>query len=477
MAKNKRKLKKPSILEEESKENQKTEDPIREESVKPIENLNRKDAINNQNLTEPPMPEMQEGPQASPLFTIKQYLNKKKEEWSAQEKKYYQDHTPCTREEFLTLLGAVASLMSKHSSFTTISVGEEATPDDIRQYLQTRFRVTDKNSFLRSVRVQLMDGAQSEYLQFLKLWNKTGTIKEEDMDEDSREVFAECQSFAEQFYPVIQEDGFYAWDLGETVERVRLAFSCGLIEESLADAILEDVGNRAIAGFKSWTNYAISYVCGGAYFMFRANDRNEEEGMRMLEQLMEKVPLLFSDSDLGYWAKYPWIYQQTLKSASVIELLPEEEKKQYEQALALYQQGQVSEDVNETIAFYEKAVEAMPASLQGDTEAVGEIIKALGKVYLNQQNYVQGLIQFTQQMRCHSAQNTEYALAALHAGICAYELGSEKDALHYFELAHSVSGNKIFHHQEEKYKLLWENSQKGQSEEQMQEKKSTQKRK
>ena len=53
-------------------------------------------------------------------------------------------------------------------------------------------------------------------------------------------------------------------------------YSVGYLSEEGYHFMLNDIANRAFYTFDSWEDYALSYVCGGTYYLYCKSGGNEE---------------------------------------------------------------------------------------------------------------------------------------------------------------------------------------------------------
>ena len=61
----------------------------------------------------------------------------------------------------------------------------------------------------------------------------------------------------------------------------------------------------SVRTYQDWADFAISYICGGCYFIYE-NNVNLEEVEKMCDTICEAVEQLFFSDDNAIWAHYKW---------------------------------------------------------------------------------------------------------------------------------------------------------------------------
>ena len=119
--------------------------------------------------------------------------------------------------------------------------------------------------------------------------------------------FEGCKTFAKQFYPFLKDQGFAGFDYGECVRMIRECYAVELLDRETADMMLQDIGTRAFRQFDRWEEYALSYLCGGCYFMFRSSGMNNDYGSMMFQNELQAIEKLFFENRTNVWNRYSWL--------------------------------------------------------------------------------------------------------------------------------------------------------------------------
>ena len=228
-------------------------------------------------------------------------LKEKFSEIEAVEKKSYGEG-----EFFSLLLAAVPSLMNKIPFFAFEMKLREEGIKGIKRKLEALYNITDRDSALDKLLSNKHNGCSRDYNDFRSFWEGNPSFNIEELNENGLKYFNECKDFAYKFYNVLGEKGFSAWDIGESINIVRDCFLCGYIDKDLSNQIINDFTNMALMIYDSFEEYALSYLSGSAYYMYR-NFRNEKDAFDMINDLYEYVNDLFFDETVNVWAKYEWI--------------------------------------------------------------------------------------------------------------------------------------------------------------------------
>ena len=148
-------------------------------------------------------------------------------------------------------------------------------------------------------------GCGRKYFDFWSTWNDKPTFNVEELKEENRKRFEQLMEFSKPFEEIVGIKGFIAWDVAESIQLVREAFLCGYIDEKLASQIIADFSSMALNTYSDWTDFALSYVCGGCYFIYE-NTGNEEEVKKMCDTIVNAVEQLFFSEHNNIWANYAW---------------------------------------------------------------------------------------------------------------------------------------------------------------------------
>ena len=176
--------------------------------------------------------------------------------------------------------------------------GKEA--DEVKAFLERMFRIRTKDDLINYQRYQFM--ASVHYEQFMTFWKKAPLFDVNELNPKSREGFESCMKDAESFYPLIQEHGFYAWDISEYINLCRISLAAGIISNQDFDEIVDRFVCKAQAFYHSFKEYALSYLCGAVYFMVAENGAKEID--QFLEIQKKVVSNLFAEDTA--WNYFSW---------------------------------------------------------------------------------------------------------------------------------------------------------------------------
>lgn len=159
-----------------------------------------------------------------------------------------------------------------------------------REHLARVFGITDRDSLIGFCRDSLM--VHRQYLDFESFWEERPAFDLSELEPGAREVFTACSDFARQFQPFVGRRGFLAWDISETLGHLRAACACRLISREEYEELSQHWVEQA-AAFRSWNEYALGLVCGGAYWAYRMGSGLEDVAayidlnLRLVRQLLK----------------------------------------------------------------------------------------------------------------------------------------------------------------------------------------------
>ena len=110
----------------------------------------------------------------------------------------------------------------------------------------------------------------------------------------------------------LPENYILGWDYGRAATVVRWGYTVGYINEEDSWAWLDQIAEKMIDVFDSWTEFGLSYVFG-SLFWIAAFDGEEgiserfEEGIELLTELLDED----EDGQPGVWAQCAWISELT----------------------------------------------------------------------------------------------------------------------------------------------------------------------
>jgi hypothetical protein len=209
--------------------------------------------------------------------------------------------TGCGRDAFLALLAGVPALRKTPGLPSPTELGEDcfaalpqcATPEDAaacRGHLKARFGITDAKTLVEFCNKEIL--AHAHYLDFEAFWEGRPPFDPSRMNEKGQQLFARLRDFAAQFYPIVGKHGFLAWDISECAGHLRAAYACGLLSREELDE-LSGYWIEQAQTFRSWTEYAVSLVCGQLYWDFRGGAQpsdlqaHQELWLRLVRSLLD----------------------------------------------------------------------------------------------------------------------------------------------------------------------------------------------
>lgn len=170
-----------------------------------------------------------------------------------------------------------------------------------RAHLHEKYGIVDLKTLIAAA--DEMFHAQEEYEQFETFWSGRPLFRANELPLREKEFFQACKDYAERLRPFVSHRGFFAWDCNEKIGLYRKAYACGIIDEERFWTLAVPLTERALAMYDGWKSYAVSCLCGAAYFMYCAQNGNDDVlrfvdiNRGLLEHLMEEG---------GVWGKYCW---------------------------------------------------------------------------------------------------------------------------------------------------------------------------
>lgn len=210
------------------------------------------------------------------------------------------------KEQFEILLSGVTSVLNGYQ-LAELEIGEGIDRSYLKQHLKEQFQIEDTASAIEAIKGFLNENTQWQYEQFLGFWSDQPPFDVKDLDGESQYFLNGCMAFAKQFYPFVTEKGFAAFDFGECVRMARECYAVGFLEEDMTKTMIADIGARAFRTFDSWEEFAISYLCGGTYFIYRSTDQNNEQAAMMFQTILQAIEKLFFAPHMNVWNLYAWL--------------------------------------------------------------------------------------------------------------------------------------------------------------------------
>lgn len=138
----------------------------------------------------------------------------------------------------------------------------------------------------------------------MTFWVGAPLFDVERLNADVKELFLRQMEMAKFFYPMLQEKGFYAWDINEKIGLCRKAVACGIISDAEFWEMTDPFVRLAQVFYHSWEEYALSCLCGAVFFM----RREEKELLKFLDLNIGLVRQLFEEG--GAWRAHAWYIPQ-----------------------------------------------------------------------------------------------------------------------------------------------------------------------
>lgn len=212
---------------------------------------------------------------------------------------------PLNRGDFSICLTAVHSILSKTKP-VGLAPTDNPNMEKLKQHLEHKTRGgKDKQTIVNYLAKVRHYGCGRKYFDFWSYWNNKPTFNIDELKEENRKRFEELMEFAHNFEEIVGAKGFIAWDVAESIQIAREAYLCEYIDERLATEIIADFSTMALKTYKDWTDFALSYVCGGCYFIYE-NTGNEEEVKNMCKTILDALEQLFFSEHNDIWSKYAW---------------------------------------------------------------------------------------------------------------------------------------------------------------------------
>ena len=171
----------------------------------------------------------------------------------------------------------------------------------VKEFLMQMFRIDSRQSLIEYQKEQFRSSV--EYEQFMTFWKGAPLFDINELNPNGRQGFEYMINLAKPFYPMLQEKGFYAWDISEYISICRTARACGIIDEKEFDGIVDRFVRKAQVFYHSFEEYAVSYICGAMYFS-AANFRDQSGLGQFFEIQKRLLKSLFDEN--GDWCYYKW---------------------------------------------------------------------------------------------------------------------------------------------------------------------------
>lgn len=227
-------------------------------------------------------------------------------------------------EVFINLLGGISACRIMEGIPAHMGYEESyfcGSGDDRRKAAETlrdMFGITGPDSL-----EEAMDDFDSDeaFRDFYGFWKGYPPFDPETLEPEGRDYFRQAETFAGQLYPFTGSKGFLAWDINEKTGLCRRALACGLISRETFEELTRPLMYRAAAHFENWGEYAVSCVCGAAFFLYTRSGFDREQAEKAIEINSGLAAALLAPE--GAWSRYGWLSFSKKKFAkSASEMLP-----------------------------------------------------------------------------------------------------------------------------------------------------------
>lgn len=209
------------------------------------------------------------------------------------------------RKEFTLLLGGISACrrlpgIERHMGYEELyHCTKEQDIAAARENLKKYNGVVNRDSLMKACYQDFSTGY--EYEEFMTFWKGAPMFDITELNEQGRDGFTRCSQFAEYFYPVVKEKGFYAWDINERIGLCRKAVACGIITEEEFWEITDTWVRIAEVFYHSYAEYAVSCLCGAIYYMNRFSD---DDPQGFLDININVIDSLMNEG--GAWRRNQW---------------------------------------------------------------------------------------------------------------------------------------------------------------------------
>ncbi|MBQ7066968.1 MAG: DUF2185 domain-containing protein [Lachnospiraceae bacterium] len=229
--------------------------------------------------------------------------------------------------QFVLLLGGVSVCrkipgIHKHMGYEELYVCEsEEDKANVKAHLQRMYGIENKDDLLAVC--NRMYSSDEDYLQFETFWEGKPAFDVKQLNDQGRETFEACKSFAKLFEPLVKHGGFFAWDCNERIGLLRAAHACDILSEEDFWELTVPLSVEAATRYDSWMEFAISCLCGSVYFMF-CQCGMKEDGTKQFYEINRQLIVHLLDKD-GAWGRNEWFTYETKKflkgKDDIVELL------------------------------------------------------------------------------------------------------------------------------------------------------------
>lgn len=211
-----------------------------------------------------------------------------------------------SRKQFTRLLTEVASSRKVPGISKRMNENENYhcntfEKNDTRKFLKQVFHIEKKEDLIEFSKYQFKGSVQ--YEQFMTFWKDAPLFNVNELNPDAKEFFEKCKSIAEVSYPLLQERGFYANDIGDFICVCRICNACEILTDEEFEEIADRYVRKALVFYRSFKEFALSYLCGVLYsIMYNSTDLEGVE--KFMELQIAIMSNLFREG--APWEYYSW---------------------------------------------------------------------------------------------------------------------------------------------------------------------------
>lgn len=223
-----------------------------------------------------------------------------------------------SREKFTFLLGGIAAFrkvpgIPEHIGYEKMYHCEsEENKELVKEYLKKLFAIEDAKTLVKACYIRF--SGSREYEQFMTFWKDAPMFDVNKLQPQGLKSFEMCKERAGYFYPVLEERGFYAWDISERINLCRLAAACGVITDEEFFKITDEWVRIAQVFYNSYEEYAISCLCGAVYSMARYEEKGLEQFLDLNIKIVEQLI-----NHNGVWQSNAWYKPKEREWVRVLE--------------------------------------------------------------------------------------------------------------------------------------------------------------
>lgn len=209
-------------------------------------------------------------------------------------------------EEFALLLSGISSCrkvpgIDIHMGYENLYVCSEENVKLVRDHLQKLYQATDRDTLVDMC--NQLYSTDNDLMDFRSFWNNSPAFDIDELNAESKKYFSACMEYAKYFEQLTGEGGFYAWDCNEVIGLLRAGYAAGLITRDEFWSFVLPMARNAAHLFHSFQEFAVSCLCGSAYFMFREQGCNEDV-LNFFEINYNLIEKLFDEG--GAWQRNAW---------------------------------------------------------------------------------------------------------------------------------------------------------------------------